>query len=138
LPIRARNVIAQYYDAQALSGIPTLSVNSFSPIAFAMRNAIIEAGAETIKGDPKAIGRASKIFVDSIKSWANTAAFSFKNNVTVYSNVDYIVNDDNLLRLYRRGVDQFQKGNTPREKADGIKNIMIGMMDYVRRVLERP
>jgi hypothetical protein len=135
LPIRARNVIAQYYDAQALSGIPTLSVNSFSPIAFAMRNAIIEAGAETIKGDPKAIGRASKIFVDSIKSWANTAAFSFKNNVTVYSNVDYIVNDDNLLRLYRRGVDQFQKGNTPREKADGIKNIMIGMMDYVRRVL---
>ena len=135
LPIRARDVIAQYYDAQALSGIPTLSVNSFSPIAFAMRNAIVEAGAGTVKGDPKAIGRASKIFVDSIKSWANTVAFSFKNNVTVYSNVDYIVNDDNLLRLYRRGVDQFQKGNTPRDRADGIKNIMIGMMDYVRRVL---
>lgn len=135
LPIRARDVIGQYYDAQALNGIPTLTVNAFSPIAFAMRNAIVEATSGTIKGDAKAIGRAATAFVDSIKSWANTVAFSFKNNVTVYSNVDYIVNDDNLLRLYRRGVDQFTKGKTPRERADGVKNMMVGMMDYVRRIL---
>jgi hypothetical protein len=135
LPIRARDVIGQYYDAQALSGIPTLTVNSFSPIAFAMRNAIIEIGSGTLKGNPKAITNAATAFVDSIKSWANTVAFSFKNNVTVYSNVDYIVNDDNLLRLYRRGVDQFKGGKTPRERADGVKNMMIGMMDYVRRIL---
>ena len=135
LPIQARDVIGQYYDAQALSGIPTLSVNSFSPIAFAMRNAIVEASSGTIKGDAKAIGRAATAFVDSIKSWANTVAFSFKNNVTVYSNVDYIVNDDNLLRLYRKGVDQFTNGKNPRQRVDGIKNMMIGMMDYVRRIL---
>lgn len=135
LPIRARDVIGQYYDAQALSGIPTLSVNSFSPIAFAMRNAIVQAGSGTIKGDAKAIGRAVTEFVDSIKSWANTVAFSFKNNVTVYSNVDYIVNDDNLLRLYRKGVDQFTKSKNAKERADGVKNMMIGMMDYVRRIL---
>jgi hypothetical protein len=135
LPIRARNVIGQYYDAQALSGIPTLTVNAFSPIAFAMRNAIIEIGSGTLKGNPKAITNAATALVDSIKSWANTVAFSFKNNVTVYSNVDYIVNDDNLLRLYRRGVDQFKGGKTARDKADGVKNMMIGMMDYVRRIL---
>ena len=135
LPIRARDVIGQYYDAQALSGIPTLTVNSFSPIAFAMRNAIVEAGSGTIKGDAKAIGRAATAFVDSIKSWANTVAFSFKNNVTVYSNVDYIVNDDNLLRLYRKGVDQFTKSKNAKERADGVKNMMVGMMDYVRRIL---
>jgi hypothetical protein len=135
LPIRARDVIGQYYDAQALSGIPTLTVNSFSPIAFAMRNAIVEIGSGTLKGNPKAITNAATAFVDSIKSWANTVAFSFKNNVTVYSNVDYIVNDDNLLRLYRRGVDQFKGGKTARERADGVKNMMIGMMDYVRRIL---
>jgi hypothetical protein len=135
LPIRARDVIGQYYDAQALSGIPTLTVNSFSPIAFAMRNAIVEASSGAIKGDAKAIGRAATAFVDSIKSWANTVAFSFKNNVTVYSNVDYIVNDDNLLRLYRKGVDQFTKSKNAKERADGVKNMMIGMMDYVRRIL---
>jgi hypothetical protein len=135
LPIRARNVIGQYYDAQALSGIPTLTVNAFSPIAFAMRNAIIEIGSGTLKGNPKAITNAATALVDSIKSWANTVAFSFKNNVTVYSNVDYIVNDDNLLRLYRRGVDQFKGGKTARDKADGVKNMMVGMMDYVRRIL---
>ena len=135
LPIRARDVIGQYYDAQALSGIPTLTVNSFSPIAFAMRNAIVEASSGTIKGDAKAIGRAATAFVDSIKSWANTVAFSFKNNVTVYSNVDYIVNDDNLLRLYRKGVDQFTKSKNAKERADGVKNMMVGMMDYVRRIL---
>ncbi len=135
LPIRARDVIGQYYDAQALSGIPTLTVNSFSPIAFAMRNAIVEAGSGAIKGDAKAIGRAATAFVDSIKSWANTVAFSFKNNVTVYSNVDYIVNDDNLLRLYRKGVDQFTKSKNAKERADGVKNMMVGMMDYVRRIL---
>jgi hypothetical protein len=100
-----------------------------------MRNAIIEIGSGTLKGNPKAITNAATAFVDSIKSWANTVAFSFKNNVTVYSNVDYIVNDDNLLRLYRRGVDQFKGGKTPRERADGVKNMMIGMMDYVRRIL---
>jgi hypothetical protein len=135
LPIRARNVIGQYYDAQALSGIPTLTVNAFSPIAFAIRNAIIEIGSGTLKGNPKAITNAATALVDSIKSWANTVAFSFKNNVTVYSNVDYIVNDDNLLRLYRRGVDQFKGGKTARDKADGVKNMMVGMMDYVRRIL---
>jgi hypothetical protein len=135
LPIRARDVIGQYYDAQALSGIPTLTVNSFSPIAFAMRNAIIEIGSGTLKGNPKAITNAATALVDSIKSWANTVAFSFKNNVTVYSNVDYIVNDDNLLRLYRKGVDQFTKSKNPKERADGIKNMMVGMMDYVRRML---
>jgi len=135
LPIRARDVIGQYYDAQALSGIPTLTVNAFSPIAFAMRNAIVEIGSGTLKGNPKAITNAATALIDSIKSWANTVAFSFKNNVTVYSNVDYIVNDDNLLRLYRRGVDQFKGGKTARERADGIKNMMIGMMDYVRRIL---
>jgi hypothetical protein len=135
LPIRARNVIGQYYDAQALSGIPTLTVNAFSPIAFAMRNAIIEIGSGTLKGNPKAITNAATALIDSIKSWANTVAFSFKNNVTVYSNVDYIVNDDNLLRLYRRGVDQFKGGKTARDKADGVKNMMVGMMDYVRRIL---
>jgi hypothetical protein len=135
LPIRARDVIGQYYDAQALSGIPTLTVNAFSPIAFALRNAIVEIGSGTLKGNPKAITNAATALVDSIKSWANTVAFSFKNNVTVYSNVDYIVNDDNLLRLYRKGVDQFNKGKTPRDKADGVKNMMIGIMDYVRRML---
>jgi len=135
LPIRARDVIGQYYDAQALNGIPTFSVNAFSPIAFAMRNLIVEIGSGTLKGNPKAITNATTAFVDSIKSWANTVAFSFKNNVTVYSNVDYIVNDDNLLRLYRKGVDQFTKGKTPRDRADGVKNMMIGMMDYVRRAL---
>jgi hypothetical protein len=135
LPIRARDVIGQYYDAQALSGIPTLTVNAFSPIAFAMRNAIVEIGSGTLKGNPKAITNAATALVDSIKSWANTVAFSFKNNVTVYSNVDYIVNDDNLLRLYRKGVDQFTKSKNPKERADGIKNMMVGMMDYVRRML---
>jgi hypothetical protein len=135
LPIRARDVIGQYYDAQALSGIPTFSVNAFSPIAFALRNAIVEIGSGTLKGNPKAITNATTALVDSIRSWANTVAFSFKNNVTVYSNVDYIVNDDNLLRLYRKGVDQFNKGKTPRDKADGVKNMMVGIMDYVRRML---
>jgi hypothetical protein len=135
LPIRARDVIGQYYDAQALSGIPTLTVNAFSPIAFAMRNALVEIGSGTLRGNPKAITNAATALVDSIKSWANTVAFSFKNNVTVYSNVDYIVNDDNLLRLYRKGVDQFTKSKNPKERADGIKNMMVGMMDYVRRML---
>jgi len=135
LPIRARDVIGQYYDAQALSGIPTLTVNAFSPIAFAMRNLIVEIGSGTLKGNPKAITNATTAFMDSMKSWANTVAYSFKNNVTVYSNVDYIVNDERLLRLYNRGVNQFKNGTTSRQRADGVKNMMIGMMDYVRRIL---
>jgi len=135
LPIRARDVIGQYYDAQALSGITTMTVNIFSPAGVAVRNALIQSLNGLVTARPEQITAAMTTFVDSIKSWANTVAFSFKNNVTVYSNVEYLVNDEGLLKLYNRGVDQFNNGKTPRERADGVKNMMIGMMDYVRRVL---
>jgi hypothetical protein len=135
LPIRARDVIGQYYDAQALSGIPTVTVNIFSPAGVAVKNALTQALNGVVTARPEQITASLTTFIDSIKSWANTVAFSFKNNVTVYSNVEYLVNDEGLLKLYNRGVDQFNNGKTPRERADGVKNMMIGMMDYVRRVL---
>jgi hypothetical protein len=135
LPIRARDVIGQFYDAQALSGIPTMTVNIFSPAGMAVKNALTQSLNGLLTARPEQITASLTTFIDSIKSWANTVAFSFKNNVTVYSNVEYLVNDEGLLKLYKRGVDQFNKGKTPRERADGVKNMMIGMMDYVRRVL---
>jgi hypothetical protein len=135
LPIRARDVIGQYYDAQALSGITTMTVNIFSPAGVAVKNALVQSLNGLVTARPEQITAAMTTFVDSIKSWANTVAYSFKNNVTVYSNVEYLVNDEGLLKLYNRGVDQFNNGKTPRERADGVKNMMIGMMDYVRRVL---
>jgi hypothetical protein len=135
LPIRARDVIGQYYDAQALSGIPTVTVNIFSPAGVAVKNALTQALNGVITARPEQITASLTTFLDSIKSWANTVAFSFKNNVTVYSNVEYLVNDEGLLKLYKKGVDQFNNGKTPRDRADGVKNMMVGMMDYVRRVL---
>jgi hypothetical protein len=135
LPIRARDVIGQFYDAQALSGIPTMTVNIFSPAGIGVKNALTQSLNGVLTARPEQITASLTTFIDSIKSWANTVAFSFKNNVTVYSNVEYLVNDEGLLKLYNRGVDQFNKGKTPRERADGVKNMMIGMMDYVRRVL---
>jgi hypothetical protein len=135
LPIRARDVIGQYYDAQALSGITTMTVNIFSPAGVAAKNALVQSLNGLVTARPEQITAALTTFIDSIKSWANTVAYSFKNNVTVYSNVEYLVNDEGLLKLYKRGVDQFNKGKTPRDRADGVKNMMIGMMDYVRRVL---
>jgi hypothetical protein len=135
LPIRARDVIGQYYDAQALSGIPTVTVNIFSPAGVAVKNALTQALNGALTARPEQITASLTTFLDSIKSWANTVAFSFKNNVTVYSNVEYLVNDEGLLKLYKKGVDQFNNGKTPRDRADGVKNMMIGMMDYVRRVL---
>jgi hypothetical protein len=135
LPIRARDVIGQYYDAQALSGIPTVTVNIFSPAGVAVKNALVQSLNGLVTARPDQITAAMTTFVDSIKSWANTVAYSFKNNVTVYSNVEYLVNDEGLLKLYKKGVDQFNNGKTPRDRADGVKNMMIGMMDYVRRVL---
>jgi hypothetical protein len=135
LPIRARDVIGQYYDAQALSGITTMTVNIFSPAGVAVKNALVQSLNGLVTARPDQIAAAMTTFVDSIKSWANTVAYSFKNNVTVYSNVEYLVNDEGLLKLYKKGVDQFNNGKTPRERADGVKNMMIGMMDYVRRIL---
>ena len=135
LPIRARDVIGQYYDAQALSGIQTATVNIFSPAGMAAKNVLTQALNGVLTARPEQITASLTTFIDSIKSWANTVAYSFKNNVTVYSNVEYLVNDEGLLKLYKKGVDQFNNGKTPRERADGVKNMMIGMMDYVRRVL---
>ena len=135
LPIRARDVIGQYYDAQALSGIQTATVNIFSPAGMAAKNVLTQALNGVLSARPEQITASLTTFIDSIKSWANTVAYSFKNNVTVYSNVEYLVNDEGLLKLYKKGVDQFNNGKTPRDKADGVKNMMIGMMDYVRRIL---
>jgi hypothetical protein len=135
LPIRARDVIGQYYDAQALSGIQTATVNIFSPAGMAAKNVLTQALNGVLTARPEQITASLTTFIDSIKSWANTVAYSFKNNVTVYSNVEYLVNDEGLLKLYKKGVDQFNNGKTPRDRADGVKNMMIGMMDYVRRIL---
>lgn len=135
LPIRARDIIGQFYDAQALSGIPTITVNMVSPIGMAAKNALVQAASGVATFRPEQVDAAFKTFIDSIKSWVKTVAYSFKNNVTVYSNVEYLVNDEGLLKLYNRGRDQFKNGKTPRDRADGVKNMMIGMWDYVRRIL---
>jgi hypothetical protein len=112
-----------------------MTVNIFSPAGVAVKNALVQSLNGLVTARPEQITAAMTTFVDSIKSWANTVAYSFKNNVTVYSNVEYLVNDEGLLKLYNRGVDQFNNGKTPRERADGVKNMMVGMMDYVRRIL---
>jgi hypothetical protein len=135
LPIRARDVIGQFYDAQALSGIPTITVNMVSPIGMAAKNALVQAASGVATFRPDQVDAALRTLMDSIKSWANTVAYSFKNNVTVYSNVEYLVNDEGLLKLYNRGKEQFKKGKTPKDRADGVKNMMVGMWDYVRRIL---
>lgn len=135
LPIRARDIIGQFYDAQALSGIPTITVNMVSPIGMAAKNALVQAASGVATFRPEQVDAAFKTLIDSIKSWVKTVAYSFKNNVTVYSNVEYLVNDEGLLKLYNRGRDQFKNGKTPRDRADGVKNMMIGMWDYVRRIL---
>jgi hypothetical protein len=128
---QARNAISHYYTANALSGIPTATVNFFSTIGFSLRNLMTDVMRD-LATNPAAIPGTFDVFVSSWKSYFFEVAFSYTNNVQRRGVVEYLSNDDVLLRLYNKGKKQWQQGN----RRDGIKNMVIGMMEYVGRYLK--
>jgi hypothetical protein len=128
---KVREALAAYYTANALSGIPTATVNIFSPIGFALRNLMTDT-MKNLATNPAALPATFDTFVSSWKTYFSEVAFSFKNNVQRRGVVEYLSNDDVLLRLYNKGKKQWQQGN----RREGIKNMVVGMMEYVGRLLK--
>jgi len=128
---RVREALAAYYTANALSGIPTATVNIFSPIGFSLRNLMTDT-IKNLATNPAALPTTFDTFVSSWKTYFSEVAFSFKNNVQRRGVVEYLSNDDILLRLYNKGKKQWQQG----QRAEGMKNMIVGMMEYVGRMLK--
>jgi len=128
---RVREALAAYYTANALSGIPTATVNIFSPIGFSLRNLMTDT-MKNLATNPAALPTTFDTFVSSWKTYFSEMAFSFKNNVQRRGVVEYLSNDDVLLRLYNKGKKQWQQG----QRAEGMKNMIVGMMEYVGRMLK--
>lgn len=126
-----KDVLSAYYTAQALSGIPTTTVNIFSAVGFSMRNAMTDT-MRLAATNPSALPAVFDTFVSSWKTYASEVLFSFKNNIQRRGTVEYLSNDDALLRLYNKGKRQWNEG----KRAEGFKNMMFGMMEYVGRWLK--
>jgi len=126
-----KEVLSAFYTAQALNGIPTTSVNFFSALAFSMRDAMTDA-MRLAATNPAALPAAFDTFISSWKTYGSEVLFSFKNNVQRRGTVEYLSDDDALLRLYNNGKRQWREG----KRAEGFKNMLFGMMEYVGRWLK--
>jgi hypothetical protein len=125
------DTLSAYYTAQALSGIPTTTVNIFSAIGFSMRNAMTDT-MRLAATNPSALPAVFDTFISSWKTYASEVIYSFKNNVQRRGTVEYLSNDDALLRLYNKGKRQWNEG----KRSEGFKNMLFGMMEYVGRWLK--
>jgi polyhydroxyalkanoate synthesis regulator phasin len=123
--------LSAYYTAQALSGVPTTTVNIFSAVGFSMRNAMTDT-MRLAATNPSALPAVFDTFISSWKTYASEVIYSFKNNVQRRGTVEYLSNDDALLRLYNKGKRQWNEG----KRSEGFKNMLFGMMEYVGRWLK--
>ena len=123
--------LSAYYTAQALSGIPTTTVNIFSAVGFSMRNAMTDV-MKLAATNPSALPAVFDTFISSWKTYGSEVIYAFKNNVQRRGTVEYLSNDDALLRLYNKGKRQWNEG----KRAEGFKNMLFGMMEYVGRWLK--
>jgi hypothetical protein len=131
IPPRVRDAISSFYVAQALSGIPTATVNVFSPIGYALRYAMTDGMKVAIK-NPSKLPTVFSAMISSFKSYASEVAYSWNNNVQRRGVVEYLANDEKLLAVYNKGKKQWAEGN----RAEGFKNMLFGSMEYVSRMLK--
>jgi hypothetical protein len=130
MPVRFKDAISSFYVAQALSGIPTFTVNIASPAFFAIRNLAIDV-AKYAATDPQNIPVAFQSFMNSMQNWKDNSLYAFKNQIYMSGEIEYMQGQNVLRELFDKGMDQWKKG----EYANGMANMLVGMMQITGRVL---
>ena len=130
MPVRFKDAISSFYVAQALSGIPTFTVNIASPTFFAIRNLAIDV-ARYAATDPKNIPVAFQSFMNSMQNWKDNSLYAFKNQIYMSGEIEYMQGQNVLRELFDKGMGQWKKG----EYANGMANMLVGMMQITGRVL---
>lgn len=130
LPVTVKQALAAFYTGQALMGIPTVTVNVFSPLGFSLRNLVTDIGRFAIT-DPTRIPLAFDTFLDSMRSWYNQTKYAFKNEVYPNDVVEYLNGNNVLKELYNKGKKEWKNG----EYGSGMRDMLVGMTQITGRVL---
>ena len=130
LPVTVKQALAAFYTGQALMGIPTVTVNVFSPLGFSLRNLVTDIGRFALT-DPTRIPLAFDTFLDSMRSWYNQTKYAFKNEVYPNDVVEYLNGNNVLKELYNKGKKEWKNG----DYASGMRDMLVGMTQITGRVL---
>ena len=130
MPVRFRDAISAYYVAQALLGIPTFTVNIYSPTMFAIRNFAIDV-AKYAATDPAMIPVAFQSFINSFQNLYDNAMYSFKNQIYMSGEIEYMQGQNVLSELFDKGKAQWAKG----DYANGMGNMLVGASQITGRIL---
>jgi hypothetical protein len=130
MPVRFKDAISSFYVAQALSGIPTFTVNIAGPAFFAIRNLAIDV-AKYAATDPQNIPVAFQGFMNSMQNWKDNSLYAFKNQIYMSGEIEYMQGQNVLRELFDKGMAQWKKG----EYANGMANMLVGMTQITGRVL---
>ena len=130
LPVTVKQALAAFYTGQALMGIPTVTVNVFSPLGFSLRNLVTDIGRFAVT-DPTRIPLAFDTFLDSMRSWYNQTKYAFKNEVYPNDVVEYLNGNNVLKELYNKGKKEWKNG----EYGSGMRDMLVGMTQITGRVL---
>lgn len=130
LPVTVKQALAAFYTGQALMGIPTVTVNVFSPLGFSLRNLVTDIGRFALT-DPTRIPLAFDTFLDSMSSWYNQTKYAFKNEVYPNDVVEYLNGNNVLKELYNKGKKEWKDG----DRASGMRDMLVGMTQITGRVL---
>ena len=130
LPVTVKQALAAFYTGQALMGIPTVTVNVFSPLGFSLRNLVTDIGRFALT-DPTRIPLAFDTFLDSMRSWYNQTKYAFKNEVYPNDVVEYLNGNNVLKELYNKGKKEWKNG----EYGSGMRDMLVGMTQITGRVL---
>jgi hypothetical protein len=130
LPVTVKQALAAFYTGQALMGIPTVTVNVFSPLGLSLRNLITDIGRFAVT-DPSRIPLAFDVFLESMRSWYNQTKYAFKNEVYPNDVVEYLNGNNVLKDLYNKGKREWKNG----DYASGMRDMLVGMTQITGRVL---
>lgn len=124
----------EFYTAQALSGIPTDSINVASPALFLVRDAITDAVSSAWKG----VGHLEntwKALRSALDGYAGELAFAAVHDSYSHHTNEWFDHQSALKGRVEAGFARLKAPKGVADAAGAVKEIVLGIGDYVRRTL---
>lgn len=133
-PPEAMRVLNEFYTAQALSGVPTDTINVASPAVFLVRDAITDAVTSIWKG-PQHLANTWHALSAALNGYVGEMGFSLANDSYSHHSSEFFEHLSTLKGRVEKGIARLQSPKGVVDAAGGVKDVVLGIADYVRRAL---
>lgn len=134
IPSTVFQALPEYYVANALSGIPTALINITSPAMFIAQEAVTSAVTAVTARNPMQFVTNMQNLVGSLNGAIAETKFALTNDVYSKHVNEFLETQGKLQGVFESGKRDLASSD-PKTKAKGVTKVLMGMMDYVRKVL---